>query len=232
MINRYWKIASNILKVFFRLLYGPMAWSYDLVAAVVSIGRWRTWVSSTLPYLPGPRVLELGPGPGHLLSALSKQGISAVGLDASRQMTLLAYIRGKRKGVEYKVVNGYAQFIPFKDGSYDQVVATFPTDYAWDPRTLAEIFRVLRPTGSLILLPVAWITGRGLLDRLARTIFQLTGQAPPLGDTSLAKQIERLLEAEGFSVQTNELALESSRVLLVRGEKPGSVSGKGFRKNF
>ena len=143
-------------------------------------------------------------------------------------MALISQVRGECLKRKFEVVNGYAQFAPFNDCSFDQVAATFPSDYAWDPRTLREVFRVLQPQGSLVLLPVAWITGSSLLDRLARALFQLTGQAPALEDRSLARQIERLLEAEGFLVQTNELSLKTSRVLVVRGEKPGSASSEGF----
>ena len=197
-----------------------MAWSYDLVSAVVSLGRWRSWVFCTLPYLPGPQVLELGFGPGHLLQALADRGVAAVGLDASYWMArkVLAW-RSDKKFIP-SAVNGYAQFMPFSSGVFDQVVATFPTEYAWDEDTLREIYRVLRPGGALVLLPIAWITGNRLPDRIARKIFQITGQAPALDDTSPGLQLQALLETRGFLVKITHLELESSRVLLVLGQKP------------
>ncbi|NMC80811.1 MAG: hypothetical protein GYA59_15725, partial [Chloroflexi bacterium] len=39
------------LKVFFDLLYHSFAWTYDGVAAVVSLGRWKGWVYSVIPFL-------------------------------------------------------------------------------------------------------------------------------------------------------------------------------------
>ncbi len=114
---------------------------------------------SALPYLEGPRVLELGHGPGHLLTALRQRGLQAVGLDLSRQMGLIAYTNQKNLAIEPLLVNGYAQFIPFSPSSFDQVAATFPAEYFWDLQDSPEVARVLRPGGTLLALPAAWITG-------------------------------------------------------------------------
>ena len=32
------------MRLFFRLLYHPFAWTYDGVASAVSMGRWKRWV--------------------------------------------------------------------------------------------------------------------------------------------------------------------------------------------
>ena len=49
-------IVARFMRAFFYLLYQPMAWSYDFVAAVVSLGRWHEWVMTVLPYLPVGKV--------------------------------------------------------------------------------------------------------------------------------------------------------------------------------
>ena len=74
------------MKVFFNLLYHQFAWTYEWVADLVSIGRWKTWVNMVLPYLDEAKVLELGCGPGHLQSVYSIEGSVIFGLDASWQM--------------------------------------------------------------------------------------------------------------------------------------------------
>ena len=81
-----YRYLAASLNTFFHLLYHQFAWTYDWVAAIVSLGRWKDWISATLPYLDGPLVLEIGHGPGHLQVALQAKGIQAVGLDASAQM--------------------------------------------------------------------------------------------------------------------------------------------------
>jgi len=57
------------------------------------------------------------------------------------------------------------------------VAATFPSEYIFEPQTLAEIRRVLRPGGKLVIIPSAWITGQGWLEQLAAELFRVTGQA-------------------------------------------------------
>ncbi len=80
----------TFLRFFFRLLYHPFAFTYDLVAGTVSFGRWKDWILEVLPFIAGTRVLELGHGPGHLQRILLSRGLVAVGLDESRQMGRLA----------------------------------------------------------------------------------------------------------------------------------------------
>jgi hypothetical protein len=81
------------LRVFFYLLYHPFSWTYDGVAALVSLGRWNEWVGCAFPHLYGERILEIGHGPGHLQLTLQAAGKFAVGLDASFQMSRQAQRR-------------------------------------------------------------------------------------------------------------------------------------------
>ena len=53
--------------------------------------------------------------------------------------------------------------LPFADASFDNVVSTFPTEYIADPRALAEIARVLRPGGRLIVVLGATLLPANLL---------------------------------------------------------------------
>ncbi len=125
------------MRLFFRLLYHSMSWSYDLVAAVVSLGRWKDWVKRALPLLAGPRVLELGFGPGHMQGLLLSAGLSPFGLDESRQMARQAQKRLLRQRQNPRLARGLAQHLPFASGTFNSVVATFPTLYIVDPQTLA-----------------------------------------------------------------------------------------------
>jgi ubiquinone/menaquinone biosynthesis C-methylase UbiE len=203
------------MRAFFAGLYTQMAWTYDLVAAVVSVGMWTSWVQSALAYLDGPRVLELGHGPGHLQMAFNQRArglpnTQITGLDKSKQMGSLAYRRLSKQGFNPRIVHGDAQTLPFPSESFDQVVATFPSEYVSSPDTLEEVHRVLVPGGRLIVLPVAWITGQGLLHRLAAKLFQATGQAPEWDDRYLEPARER-----GFEVQVERLTIKASEVLVL-----------------
>ncbi len=209
------RLVGPLLRFFFRLLYHELAWSYDLVAAAVSLGLWQRWVYAVLPYLSGPRVLELGHGPGHLQAALAHREVFAAGLDESRQMGRQALARLARLDYPRRLVNGYAQRLPFPAGSFHQVAATFPSDYIVQPAALAEIHRVLQPGGSLVVLPFAWHTGQGALQRLAAGLFRITGEAPEW-DQAFLEPFRRA----GFQPRLEWHTLRQSRLVILLARKP------------
>jgi ubiquinone/menaquinone biosynthesis C-methylase UbiE len=206
-------LILKLLRIFFSLLYHQFAWTYDLVAATVSLGRWKKWVKSTLPYLDG-RVLEIGYGPGHLQAVLGEKSLSAFGVDESRQMARQAERRLKKKGLQARLTRGLSQHLPFRSNAFDAVVATFPSEYIYDPHTLEEAQRVLVPDGRFILVPMAWITGRRPADRLAAWLFRLTGEAPGEPRPLPAAVRERFMKA-GFQVESELIEVEGSQVLLI-----------------
>jgi ubiquinone/menaquinone biosynthesis C-methylase UbiE len=208
------QLIKTGLKVFLWLLYHQLAWCYDAVAALVSLGHWKTWVCSVLPNISG-RTLELGHGPGHLQLEMRHRGLWTVGLDESRQMSRLAYRRLRALSIRPLLVNGRAQNLPFADQSFTTVVTTFPTEFIFDPQTLNEIYRVLIPGGSLITLPVAWIDGKGWHERLASWLFRITGQAEAPGD-----EFYQPLVRAGFRVNVERRRLPASLLLIVFAKKP------------
>lgn len=214
------KILTGGLRFFFQLLYHEFAWTYDWVAWVVSVGRWKEWVLSTLPYLEGPEILEIGHGPGHLQVALQRKGIHAYGLDESWQMGHQAYQRLMRAGLTSYLVCGYAQSMPFSSQQFSRVVATFPSEYIFTAEAVHEIFRILTPGGSAVILPGAIITGSSIPDRLARLLFRVTAQAPSDMDKTFITLFTTPFRKQGFSVEAVTIHLRSSQVLLVVARKP------------
>lgn len=202
------------LRFFFYLIYKPFAWTYDWVAFIVSVGKWQAWILSVLPDLDGPRVLELGHGPGHLQKAVLEQGSWTCGLDASRQMGRIAFNRLRNSGLKPNLVNARAQYLPFANSSYSQIVATFPTEYMMDERTLDEVWRVLTPGGKLVVMPVAWITGNGPLERAAAWLFRITGQAPDWDHRVLEPAVKT-----GFRIELDRKKIASSEVLIIHAYK-------------
>jgi len=207
-------LLSRFLAVFFHLLYHQMAWAYDAVAAIVSLGMWKTWVHSILTDLNHGSILELGPGPGHLQVSLNHKGVTCFGLDASPQMARLSRRKLVKGGHPCRLVHGQAQSLPYPSQAFDQVAATFPSEYIYDPKTLHDIYRVLIPGGALIVIPLAWITGDAILERFARWLFRVTGQAGEWHDG-----YTRPLEEVGFQVTVTQRAIKSSRVLVLHAHK-------------
>jgi len=208
------RILAKVLGIFFRLLYHQFAWTYDFVASFVSLGLWKDWVMTTLPHLNGPRVLELGFGPGHLQSALTSRGVSAFGVDASPQMAKLTRRRFQRENNAYRLINAYAQRLPFADESFKQVVATFPPEFIVANDTLAEVRRVLKSNGSMVVLPNAWITGKNFFQKFASWLFGVTDQAPPWNDCFLDYFIKA-----GFHPQVKRVTRKSWTLVIILAKK-------------
>jgi ubiquinone/menaquinone biosynthesis C-methylase UbiE len=225
--------VKTLLRFFFRLLYHQFAFTYDLVAATVSLGRWKDWVLSVVPFIEGTRILEIGHGPGHLQHVLLNRGLLAVGLDESPQMGRLARHNLRRFEktqtpdptqppgyTQISLTRGIAQHLPFPEGSFDTLVATFPSEYIFDPKTLAEAQRVLAPNGRLVILPGATIMGRGILDRAMRLLFRITGEAPPNLSEIIHERSKQPFTRAGFHVEVHELNIRASLVFILVATKP------------
>ena len=129
-------------------LYDELAWAYDMVSWLVSLGRWSRWRLSVLDQLPEGRILELGFGTGELFSEMAKRDLEPVGLDASIAMHRIAQQKLARYRLDVPRVRGVAEALPFADECFDSIVCTFPAAYIVDPATLSEANRVLRRPNS------------------------------------------------------------------------------------
>ncbi|HMR98265.1 MAG TPA: methyltransferase domain-containing protein [Anaerolineales bacterium] len=199
------------LTLFFKLIYHQFAFTYDIVAAAVSFNRWKDWTREILPHIEGTRILELGFGPGHLQRLLRRDGWFAVGIDESPQMTRLA--RRNTNGAA-NLTLGLAQQLPFARGSFDTIVSTFPSEYIFDPRTLAEARRCLMDRGRLTVLPVAMPKSRAL-----EWLYKVTGESPSESEEVVKKKLKEPFLRAGFSTEIKIVELRSSRLFIVVAEK-------------
>jgi ubiquinone/menaquinone biosynthesis C-methylase UbiE len=205
------------LRLFFKHLYTTFAWAYDFVANVTSIGQWQNWQSAGLIDLPEGGLLEIGHGPGHLLLTLSQDDRRPIGLDASPQMVRIASRRLKHHGQSLNLIQAVAQRLPFPSEYFMCVVSTFPSEYIFDPKTLAEITRVLQPGGVLIVVGVVKITGTSIPDRWAAWLYRVTGQAGELGE-NWAEPLER----HGLSARLECVKQPRAEILRVVAMKPSN----------
>lgn len=201
----------------FRLLYNELAWTYDLVSWVVSLGRWRDWQRSVGTYLPpAGRVLEVGFGPGHLLAELAKDGFQAVGLDLSPAMLRLAQRNLGRRGRPVPLCRGQAQALPFARHSFDAVVLTFPTPFVYDPAWIDGLVRVLREKGRLVVVEMARFAQHSPHIRLLEALYRVTGQR---GSTP---HLPGLLAAAGLEAWRERVEVRGTQVSLVLADKPAA----------
>ena len=203
----------SLPRVFFAVFYHGLAGMYDGVTSAISMGLWKEWLATTLPYLDGPNVLEIGPGPGHLQKMLNQNGNLVFGLEESHQMIVQARRRLHKNGHASRLTRAIGQDIPFPDAIFDQVVSTFPAEFITHPHTLSEIRRVLKPQGELVILRFAWLSGRRWPYKATAWLFELVGEAP-IDGLPEDRLIAPFQEA-GFQVRIDQLDLDSSGVLLL-----------------
>jgi ubiquinone/menaquinone biosynthesis C-methylase UbiE len=218
LVRLWW----GLVRTFFRLLYGPFAWAYDGVAWLVSLGQWTAWGRVPVRYLKGPRLLELGHGPGHLLMTMAQDGLATVGLDLSPQMGRLARRRLRRAGLPARLVQARAQMLPFRDGAFSGVTATFPTEFILDPRTVREVTRTLSPGGNVAIVASARLTSRDPLSAFIEWLYSVTGQREPLPGAN-----DTVWKKSGLALRFEWVPVGRTQVLVAVGHP--EVSSSSFQ---
>ena len=139
---------------------------YRFASTVPFAGQWRVWQRLVIPRITGHEVLELGCGLGDLLVDMIMAGYSCRAIEQSPQMVAAARdaLQHHKVGEIKWVLQGSAQRLPFAPASFDTIVSTFPSEYMYDPDTIAEVARVLRPSGRLIVIEGANILPVGFLQ--------------------------------------------------------------------
>lgn len=169
----------RLVRFGFRLLYNELAFTYDTVSYIVSLGAWRCWQRSALKHLDAPSagpVLELAHGTGDLQHDLFRLGYNVTGADLSPYMGRIARAKLNRCGIPTKLVRARAQQLPFATGTFAAVVCTFPTEFIFAPQTLHETHRVLRADGQLVIVPVGVFNKQGAAQASLEWLYRITGQ--------------------------------------------------------
>jgi arsenite methyltransferase len=161
----------------------------------------RRAVRGLLALQPGERVLDIGSGPGFLADEMAEEvgpEGRVHGIDPSESM--LAIARRRDRPVEYAA--GDALALPFADAAFDAAVATQVYEYVPDmPAALAEVRRVLRPGGRLLILDTDWdsiVWHSSDRERMLRVLAKWNDH---LADPYLPRRLPRLLRAAGFELR-------------------------------
>ncbi|MGW9347445.1 class I SAM-dependent methyltransferase [Nocardiopsis flavescens] len=148
------------------------------------------------------RTLEVAVGSGHDLPHYPS-GVGLTGLDLSPAMLALARRRAAALGRAVTLVEGDAQDLPFADGDFDTVLCALALCTIPDQRrALAEMYRVLRPGGLLLLadhieytrVPWRWReSARARPRRLPRALAREVGFAVDRHDRTALGFVERVV---------------------------------------
>ena len=123
--------------------------------------RRRRLVREALGASAGDRVLDVGCGPGFLSSELladvGARG-AVVGIDASATMLAAATRRCEGQG-DASFLEGDAVRLPVTDATFDRALCVQVLEFVPNvPAALAELHRVLRPGGRVLVWDIDWST--------------------------------------------------------------------------
>jgi demethylmenaquinone methyltransferase / 2-methoxy-6-polyprenyl-1,4-benzoquinol methylase len=142
-----------------RGVFDSVAAKYDVMNDLMSMGLHRAWKAYTVAVAnlrEGDRVLDLAGGTGDLARAFARK-VGARGTVVHTDINEAMLRRGRDRlldeGVVLPTVICDAEVLPFATGSFDLVSVAFGLrNMTHKDRALAEMNRVLRPGGRLLVL--------------------------------------------------------------------------------
>ncbi len=158
---------------------------------------WKRWLNHALPHIQGERVLEVSFGTGYLLTQYAG-GFNVSGVDYNQRMVEIARQALSRQGLSADLRQGNVESLPYPEQQFDTLVNTMAlSGYPDAGSALSEMKRVLKTDGRLILIDINYPRDGNLAGMIATRLWQLGGD--------LIRDLEPLLEAQGFSFQDTEI---------------------------
>ena len=167
----YEQVANSEKAGRVREVFDSVASRYDLMNDLMSMGVQRLWKRFALAQTglrPGQQALDVAGGTGDLSIGMARQ----VGREGQVTLTdINENMLGEGRGrlVDAGIVGNVrcavadAEQLPFPDREFDCVMIGFGLRNVTDkPAALAEMFRVLRPGGQLLVLEFSHPTAPGL----------------------------------------------------------------------
>jgi demethylmenaquinone methyltransferase/2-methoxy-6-polyprenyl-1,4-benzoquinol methylase len=142
-----------------RSVFDSVASKYDLMNDLMSLGAHRAWKAYTVTVAnirPGDKVLDIAAGTGDLTRAFARRaGLTGlvVHSDINEAMLRAGRDRLLDDGLVLPSVVCDAEHLPFADGQFDLASVAFGLrNMTHKEEALAEMCRVLRPGGRLLVL--------------------------------------------------------------------------------
>src|SRR3954451_21317112 len=218
-------------------MFDKVSTRYDRTNTVLSVGNdvlWRAATTRAVAPRPGERILDLAAGTGTSSASLARSGVTVIAADFSEGM--LEVGRRRQAGVpNIEFVHADAEDLPFEDREFDAVTMSFGLRNVHEPkRALAELFRVAKPGGRIVICefstPPNGLLRRGYalyLKRVLPVVSRVTSSDAPaygyLGDSILDWPDQRTLSGwirdAGFA-DVSYRNLAAGVVALHRGRRP------------
>jgi demethylmenaquinone methyltransferase/2-methoxy-6-polyprenyl-1,4-benzoquinol methylase len=142
-------------------MFGAIAPRYDFLNRLLSFGidrRWRTKAVRLLKYREGSRILDVATGTGDVALEIALQtpaSVKITGADFCQEMVDLGAVKVAASPyadrIDLKVAP--CEDLPFANDTFDSITIAFGIRNVVDRKLgLAEMWRVLRPGGRMIIL--------------------------------------------------------------------------------
>jgi demethylmenaquinone methyltransferase/2-methoxy-6-polyprenyl-1,4-benzoquinol methylase len=206
-------------------MFDRIAGFYDVMNSVMTAGlhhRWRARAADLAALQPGGRALDVACGTGDLAIELARRvgpTGEVIGSDFSEEML----VRARAKAPELRWEWGNALELPYEDGAFDASTVGFGARNFSDlDRGLAEMARVVRPGGRVVVLEITTPRRPPLstfysvwFDRIVPLIGRLTGEDEAY--TYLPSSVKRFPGPEGLAATMARAGLREIRWILTAG---------------
>lgn len=188
---------------------------YDVVHHVFGLRPIHREMITLAGLRDGQRVLDVGCCTGNLLRSTGKlhPEVELVGLDPDGKSLARAGRKARRAGVTLRLDRGFAQELPYPDDSFDRVFSSLMLHHLDSPSKdalLAEVRRVLRPDGVLVLA-----------DAVVDENFGHGRMRDQVRD-NVAGVVSQLIAGAGFTVEpTRTMALRIGGRVGIEVARPG-----------
>ena len=215
-----------------RAMFDRIAGVYDRMNAVMTAGlhhQWRRRAADLAALHPGAAALDVATGTGDLAFELARRvapGGTVVGADFSEGMLDLARAKGGRvtaAAVTPRFEQANALALPYADDCFDAATVGFGARNFSDlARGLAEMTRVVRPGGRVVVLEITTPTKPPLstflevwFDHLVPAIGRVAGD--PDAYNYLPNSVRRFPGPEALAAVMSSCGLGEIRYLLTAG---------------
>ena len=145
-------------------MFNKISPTYDKLNALLSFGidkYWRWQTARRVEQSKDLKILDCATGTGDQLFALLRKAHSnsqGIGLDPASNMLEIARVKSSMRpyAKNCQFIEGKADCLPFPDQSFDLLTMSFGIRNVEDvPLALAEMRRVLKPGGKMLILEFA-----------------------------------------------------------------------------
>ena len=140
-------------------MFDKISKNYDGLNRVISFGidvKWRKKVVAIVNEVHPKTILDIATGTGDLAINLAQTNADKIiGLDISSGMLDIGKVKIKKQALEntIEMVLGDSENMPFEDNSFDAITVAFGVrNFETLEKGLKEIYRVLKPNGTFVIL--------------------------------------------------------------------------------